>query len=95
MCRLAWSSNFDCLALLDLDAFLGRTQPLLSEPEQTLVFSICTDLQGHSPEVPHLLLMLGPILCRKNECRHRVDKILKKSDKSCAVSQAPVARKSS
>ena len=65
----------DSLALLDLDQLLGRTEPMLSEAEQNLVFFTCANLPGHSPQVFHLLLIeLGPILCRNLECHLRIKK---------------------
>ena len=67
--------SFDCLALLDLGQFLGRTLPILSEAENSLVVSYCTNHQRHSPEVLHLLsIELGPILYRYPECHPRVSK---------------------
>ena len=67
--------SFDCLALLDLEQFLGRTVPILSDAEHSLVVSSCTNLQRHSPEVLHLLsIELGPILYRNPQCHPRVSK---------------------
>ena len=67
--------SLNSLAILDFDPFPGRTLPILSEAEQTLVVSSCTNLQGHSPEVFHLLsIELGPILYRNPECHPHVSK---------------------
>ena len=67
--------SFDCLALLDLEQFLGRTLPILSEAEHSLEVLSCRNLRRHSPEVLHLLsIELGPILYRNPQCHPRVSK---------------------
>ena len=79
------SSIFDCL-ILDVDPFLGRTLPTLSETGQTLAISSCTHLHGHSPELFHLVsIELGLLLCRNLERRHS-RQILNRSDRPCTAS---------